>query len=165
MKGSSVVSVKDDGSMDRFVMRFPIELRDKMLKRALAKASRIMAKEARRGARRVKTDPFGQPPGGRPQKRGGKIYAKGKPLSRSIRSRAVKTKGDIVKHRTRTVGEANIYAVAAEYGHEKIVFGVKRGGTVAGKGFWRGAIDKTQDAMHKQIMASLRQDLKNIEDF
>ena len=67
MKGSSVVSVKDDGSMDRFVMRFPIELRDKMLKRALAKASRIMAKEARRGARRVKTDPFGQPPGGRPQ--------------------------------------------------------------------------------------------------
>ena len=86
-------------------------------------------------------------------------------MSRSIRSRAVKTKGDIVKHRTRTVGEANIYAGAAEYGHEKIVFGVKRGGTVAGKGFWRGAIDKTQDAMHKQIMASLRQDLKNIEDF
>ena len=155
MKGRNTIQIHDDGSMDAFLANFPVELRERMLKRALAKASRIMAREARRGAKRIKPG-WGQPRGGRGRE---------EPLNRSIRSKGLPTKGNRVVHRTRTTGKANIHAVAAEYGHEKVIFGKRVGGTVNEKRFWRPAIDETQNSQHQAILQSLKTDLQNIAKF
>lgn len=155
MKGRHTVRIIDDGSMDRFLLKFPGHLRERMLKRALAKASRIMAREARRGAKRTKPS-WGQPRGGRGRE---------EPLHRSIRSKGLPNKGSRVVHRTRTTGKANIHAVAAEYGHEKVIFGERVGGTVTEKKFWRPAIDETRDSQHQAIIKSLKADLQNLANF
>ena len=155
MKGRNAVQIHDDGSIDAFLANFSVELRERMLKRALAKASRIMAREARRGAKRTKPG-WGQPRGGRGRE---------EPLNRSIRSKGLPTKGRRVVHRTRTTGKANIHAVAAEYGHEKVIFGKRVGGTVTEKRFWRPAIDQTQNSQHQAIIKSLKADLQNIAKF
>ena len=155
MKGRHTVRIIDDGSMDRFLLKFPGHLRERMLKRALAKASRIMAREARRGAKLTKPS-LGQPRGGRGRE---------EPLHRSIRSKGLPNKGSRVVHRTRTTGKANIHAVAAEYGHEKVIFGERGGGTVTEKKCWRPAIDETRDSQHQAIIKSLKADLQNLANF
>lgn len=152
--GTARVEVHDNG-MDNFLAKFPMELRHKVLPRALAKASRIMARQARIGAKRIKPG-WGQPRGGRGRE---------EPLNRSIRSKALPPKGTRIIHRTKTTGKANVHAVAAEYGHEKVIFKIHVGGRVPEKKFWRPAIDETRDAQHAAIMKSLRADLKNIAKF
>lgn len=152
--GTSRVQVTDKG-MQNFLAKFPFELRERMLKRALAKAARIMARQARIEAKRKKPG-WGQPRGGRGRE---------EPLNRSIRSKALPTKGTRIIHRTKTTGKANVHAVAAEYGHKKDGWAKGAEGRVPEKRFWRPAIDETLDAQHAAIMKSLRTDLKNIAKF
>jgi hypothetical protein len=159
--GAFQVKVPDMKSIEAFVAKFPDELRERMLKRALAKAARIMANDARKGARVSEKPRWGNPRGGR----GGK---KGKPLYLSIRSRALPTgRSTKVVHRTRTDKLSNLYSVAAEFGHNKVIFGTPRRdlGKVQGKRFWRPAIDKTQMQQRQAIITSLRADLGTIRKF
>lgn len=141
------VQFRDDGRADRILAQIPVELREVALRRALAKAGVIMANEARRKYRKLNSDRWGKP-------------ESDQPLAKSVR-RVGSVQGTLVRSRVKTVGKANLYAVAVEYGHEKWIFGTKRAdlGPVVQKPVFRPAADETRETQNSTVIRTLRNEL------
>jgi hypothetical protein len=133
------VKVKGADKIDAQLARMPIELREKHLKKALGKAVRVMAREARRRAP-VDAD-----------------EDDGVRIKNSIRT-ATKASGTVVRATARVTGLAAVYSVPLEYGHRLFVMGVETEHQVPEKPFWRPAIDTTEPEQHRTVVGHLREE-------
>ena len=137
------VSLKETGQTDKLLSQMPIELRTKHLKRAIGKAVRVMAKDARRRA---------------PVDQGDDDGVK---IKQSIRSRTfAEWDQPIVRGVVEVKGPAAVYSVPLEFGHKLVAWGNVTAGRVESRPFFRPAADTTENEQNRAVVTELRQSVE-----
>jgi hypothetical protein len=138
-------TLKETGNTEALLQQMPIELRTKHLKRAIGKAARVMAKDARR---RAPVDSDGDD---------------GVQIKKSIRSRTVAAwDKPVVRGIVEVKGLAGAYSIPLEYGHDLVAWGHRTSGRVRQRPFFRPAADTTEDEQHRAIVTELKGSVRDL---
>lgn len=104
--------LRETRDTEKILERLPIELRERVLLKAVQKGGIAFAQEVRRKYRKLDSDRWGKP-------------ESEQPIAKSVRRVGI-AHGTKVVSRVKTVGKANLYVLPLEYGHQKWIFGVER---------------------------------------
>ena len=145
-KRSSVrVGIVEKGKADQILGAMPIDVREKVLKSALRKAARVVIKEAKRLV-----------PQGDPKHNPGNVSLKD--TLKTVRRKYKTADAEIVGPEYPQGAHGHL----VEFGHEKVLWGLRTGERVKPKPFLRPAADNTEKQQQAAIIQHLRRELDKL---